>query len=289
MSNTICTKLAEAILAKSIVLYKDSTTGSRIPSMEQTTLLSRTRVITSDPKRVETTVKRDTIIKYNFNQNWIQALRLHQNGVLSLFLECKDDPDHKGSWCLFLRPSDYKKLLNDPEVLFLSRFNVSDGVRREAVTALFWEAISNNLKYFTRTGLVKFRNSQLTDTLSEKQYLETYQMMVMETIIQDSLHRELDYQKASYKPLTADSLKGLAWKCELRPNVSGGAEMALLPVAVSPIWDPSGSGGDPFIYENTFWIKSADYLVQLRKQDKELMATLIQLFLIDRLGTDCTF
>ena len=292
--NTISRKVYEEAVKGNLKTFKDETFQKTILKDEFGMLALYKEKITLEINKAGKIILKDTFILHKNNWEWIWGYKKLTSGNFAIYMQKpKDISTQQGEIVAYISSNELKKALTANEYKFINtqtlKYIIVD---KQHLVQNFWKQycdFKSNLWNDAMTAKVKAY--QLPDFKTEYKIEDlkaSYQSTQMITVVQDSLHREYDYQKAELVPFTPDSIMGFAFVIEniLDTNLNS---QILKPMAIAPLYDASNTGGESLFLDAMYWLPFNEAIKSLKPTELSFLNELISLAISEKLSTDCVY
>ncbi|MBI3235529.1 MAG: hypothetical protein HYZ42_16065 [Bacteroidetes bacterium] len=292
--NNVARKIYDEYSKGNLKAYKDELLQSPMSKAEFIKAGQYKQTISIEVKKDGKSVAADSSYFVSSTWEWIWGFRKLNNSHFALYYQKpKDVNTEKGEIVYYLNQLDLKNLLGKFEWKMINDITAKGNIGdKQHFVDIYWNQFANfKTKLWDNMIAAKtppYQSADLKTKSKVEELKSTFQMVQMVTVIQDSLHREYDYQKAENLPFEPDSILGFGFANAVSLDPSSG-NISLQPFAISPLFDPTNSGPSAYFLETMYWLNFNEVMKDLKPEDIAFLNELIYLAMSERLNTECVY
>ncbi|MSQ78082.1 MAG: hypothetical protein EXR21_00205 [Flavobacteriaceae bacterium] len=235
----------------------------------------------------------DTAMPVVMEWSWIWGYqKINLETYCIYYQKPKDDSTGKGELLGFCKAVDLKNLFGEYQWEFLTK-NTANGklLDRQSFMNQKWKSFNFKSELWNLPSLGKVQTYSLHDYKSKyagKELDEKFKQGRTVTVIQDTAHREYDYQTVVYDPFSYDSINGFGFSLRMVNDPINKFQKVTLD-AFCPTFDASQMGGTYVMSDPMYWMKWSAFGNNLNAENISFINEIIYLAVSERLNSECNF
>ncbi len=293
---SISLKTYTAISQNKISVYKDDKlqktyTPDEIKKMGQYNI-KVTKDVYFEKEKIYKNV--DTTEMVTFEGTWLWGFKKVNPTLYAWYYKRPKDAEDNLQLFGYINGGQFNALLGDFEWKMIEDFTTGtkDIITIKTIFADRWKKYKAfgpelfNAAISDRVTL--WENFEFANKMTGTEIKERFRMNRTIRLKPDPANPEFDYDSIYQIPFITDSLMGFGFiiKIVSDPN-TGNISTALF--SISPLYDPTGYGGDNIFVDEMYWIKKDDLEKILKPNDWKFINEIIYLAFSERLNCECFF
>ncbi len=293
---SISLKTYNAINQNKISVFKDDKlqktyTAAELKKVGQYSIKVTKDVYFEKEKKYKTC---DTTEMVNFEGSWLWGFKKVNPTLYAWYYKRPKDGEDNMLLLGYLNGGQFNALLGEFEWKIIEDFTTGnkDIVTINTMFANRWQkykAFGPELYNAAISDRVTaWENLEFANKMTGNDVKTRFKMNRSIRIKQDPTIPDLDYDSVYQVPFVTDSLMGFGFIIKIVNDPSTGNISTML-FSISPLYDPTGTGGDAMFVDDMLWIKKDDLEKILKPNDWKFISEIIYLAFSERLNCECFF